>query len=124
MEKTFEEITEESRQLRKGLMLASLLEHLKNARLVCLIIGAEQKTQLWDWIDYVDTNPPEDVGRRILQTFVVLKFLLQFDRPRVIAGWFVGMNPLLEDESPTHAIRQDHFEDVRRAAQYYAEING
>lgn len=51
--------------------------------------------------------------------FQVVELLSPVEATPTIRAWFIGMNPQLDDESPTEAIRAGRHREVMAAARAF-----
>lgn len=56
---------------------------------------------------------------RLLAAYQVVAFLLEHEHPDTIRALMLGMNPVLDDDSPAHAIREGNFKGAMDAARNY-----
>lgn len=57
---------------------------------------------------------------RLIAAYQVVSFLLEYDEhPDIIRALFLGMNPVLNDDSPAHALRSGNFKGAMDAARNY-----
>lgn len=64
-----------------------------------------------------------EVERRLRAVDQVVEILLEVDSPPTIRGWFLGMDPTLDDEAPADAIRAGQLQDALSAAVSYVALN-
>lgn len=65
-------------------------------------------------------SPRETAEKRIRAAYQVFRLLEGFEASPTIRAWFMGMNPQLDDLSPTEAIANDQYRDVMSAARAFA----
>lgn len=97
-------------------IMAFLIDHLGKV-LTSEIAGSSQQT-IVRWKNSVQT-PPEQVERRMRETYHVFMKLAEKDASATVRAWFMGMNPQLDDLSPVEALRDDQFRDVSAAAEAF-----
>lgn len=57
---------------------------------------------------------------RLLATYQVVMLLREYqEHPETIRSFMMGMNPVLNDESPAHAIREGNFKGALDAAKVH-----
>lgn len=57
---------------------------------------------------------------RLIAAYQVVSLLLEYDEhPDIIRAVFLGMNPVLNDDSPAHALREGNFKGAMDAARNY-----
>ena len=64
--------------------------------------------------------PRESAEKRLRAAYQVFRLLEGFEASPTIRAWFMGMNPQLDDVSPTEAIANDPYRDVMLAARAFA----
>jgi hypothetical protein len=52
-------------------------------------------------------HPSPDIERRLRDAFGVAQILLQVESLQAVRGWFLGMNPELDDRSPALVIADE-----------------
>ncbi|GBE25886.1 MAG TPA: XRE family transcriptional regulator [Actinobacteria bacterium] len=87
--------------------------------LVAYLAGVSDTKTVRRWIQNEQT-PREESKARVQTAFQVYQFLLQYDSMYTVRAWFVGINPQLQDTSPSTAIRESRLEDVMIAARAFA----
>jgi hypothetical protein len=99
--------------------IARFLVDLLGLGLVSEMCGVESST-VTRWMD--STTPTTTNERRLRLAYQVARLLLEADSTYVVRAWFIGMNPMLDDDSPSEAIAQDRLREVMTAARLYAEV--
>ena len=65
-------------------------------------------------------RPRETAEKRLRAAYQVFRLLEGCEAFPTIRAWFMGMNPQLDDLSPTEAIANDQYRDVMSAARTFA----
>jgi len=87
--------------------------------LVGVIVGRDAKTVgRWGAGSNVPGEREEALLRNILQ---IVELLTSVDSPSVARAWFMGMNPLLDDNSPAETIAEGRIRDVMAAARLFVD---
>ncbi|MGF9662851.1 hypothetical protein AAIH25_13360 [Arthrobacter crystallopoietes] len=89
--------------------------------LVAALTGNRVRLSADDWVMEDGPEPDENEAERLRCALEQWNLLAQAENPDTARAWFVGANPMLEDESPVTAIREGRFEEVRRAARSYMD---
>jgi len=100
--------------------IARFLDENLGGKLTAYIAGVDSKTiKRWG---REEQSPREDAERRLRAAFQVFQLLQTVEAAPTIRAWFMGMNPQLNDASPSEAIREDHHKEAMSAARAF--ING
>lgn len=92
-----------------GLAITAYIVHVRNAKTVSRWAKGE--------VSSVRDRYSEE---RLVAAFQVVSLLLEYDEhPDIIRALFLGMNPVLNDDSPAHAIRSGNFKGAMDAARNY-----
>jgi hypothetical protein len=93
------------------------LQQVLSQRVVAYTAGVNTRT-IQRWANEHDEEHVRNVSatRRLRATYEIVTLLLGYDSPYTVKAWFIGPNPLLEDDSPSEAIRQDRLKDALGAA--------
>lgn len=97
--------------------VVKLLSDTLSKPLVAVIVGRDTKT-VGRWA--ANTNRPGERDEALLRnTLQVVELLTGVDSPSTARAWFMGMNPQLNDDSPTEAIAAGRIREVLAAARAY-----
>lgn len=96
---------------------AFLRDHL-GVQLTALLTDADVRTVNRWAAD--EGSPRETAEKRLRAAYQVFRLLEGFEASATIRAWFMGMNPQLDDLSPTEAIANDQYRDVMSAARAFA----
>jgi hypothetical protein len=66
-----------------------------------------------------DRSPSGDVEGRLRLAYQVFQIIVDADSDHVARAWFIGLNPQLNGDTPTDAIRNDQLKDVLIAARAF-----
>lgn len=97
-------------------MVNSLQDSL-GARLLAYVAGVSDPKAVSLWAKGL-RSPRRESEERIRLTYQVFQLLL-VESAHTVRGWFVGLNPQLDDQSPAEAIREGRLRDVLVAAKSY-----
>ncbi|HLZ71354.1 MAG TPA: XRE family transcriptional regulator [Dehalococcoidia bacterium] len=99
--------------------VAAALQSVLGQQITAVIAGIKDAKAVGQWARG-EREPHPAAARRLRSAFQVAQLLLQVDDPGVVRAWFVGMNPLLEDESPALALTHEPAKvmDAARAFAY------
>lgn len=117
--------SEATRVHRKTIRIsnADLVTSLKGnlgTPVVALIAGVDKKTVL-RWIDDRADSMRAASEKRLRAAYQVFELLATVDAPPTIRAWFIGMNPQLEDESPSEALAEGKLREVLSAARAFVD---
>jgi len=93
-----------------------LLENL-GGRLAGFIADVDPKT-IQRWASG-EQAPRQDAERKIRAAFQIFHVLMQAESPATIRAWFIGMNPQIEDLSPSEAIAEGRLREALAAARAF-----
>jgi len=98
--------------------VARLLVDGLGANLVAYIVDRNVQT-VRRWIDG-DQDPVLEIERKLRDALQVFALVREADRTHHVArSWFIGMNPQLDDVSPSQMLRDGHSREVLAAARAY-----
>ncbi len=98
---------------------AAFLQDLLSRRLTAYICGVRDAKTVTRWATGEVEGVREESERRLRTAYGIAQLLLQFDSPRVVKAWFIGMNPQLDDVSPSETIREGHLKEALAAARAF-----
>jgi hypothetical protein len=58
-------------------------------------------------------------AERVAAAFQIFRLIGEGESSHVVRGWFAGLNPLLDDESPATVIREGRFREAMAAARAF-----
>jgi hypothetical protein len=102
--------------------IARTLEQVLSRRLPAVIVGIKDGKTIARWAaGETDEIRSRDIEQRLRTTYQISLLLLgSQDSQHTVKAWFIGLNPLLDDESPAEAIRHDRLKDALDAARAFA----
>lgn len=100
-------------------LIARYLVESLGTGLVGLLAGVDRRTAQ-RWAADQATAPRADSERRLRDAYQVFQELLPVEASATIRAWFMGMNPELDDVSPSEAIAADKGREVLAAARAFA----
>jgi hypothetical protein len=105
--------------------MAKFLQDSLGTGLLMYLVDVKDPKTISRWANgQVDSIRNLDVERRLRATNQIVEILLEIDSARTIRGWFLGMDPTLDDESPADVIREGRLSDALGAAVSYVSFNG
>lgn len=89
-----------------------LAEHL-SPPVTAYLSGIEDPRLVMQWAAG-EACPSDLAGQRLRLAYEAVKYVVDAYGPKAAQAWFVGMNPLLDDDSPARVLRQGRsLEDWR-----------
>ncbi|CAN5577100.1 hypothetical protein BH09CHL1_BH09CHL1_25750 [soil metagenome] len=105
--------------------MAKFLQDSLGTGLLMYLVDVKDPKTIARWANgQVDSIRNLGVERRLRATNQIVEILLEIDSARTIRGWFLGMDPTLDDESPADVIREGRLADALGAAVSYVSVNG
>lgn len=89
--------------------------------LVSALAGARSRAQAHEWAKPNGSVPRDAAWNRLQFAFQIWHTVEEAEGAAVTRRWFIGGNPLLSEQSPVIAIRDDRHAEVRRAAQAFLD---
>lgn len=89
--------------------------------LVATLAGAKNRAQPHEWAKADGAVPRIAAWDRLQFAHQIWRQLEEVEGAGVARRWFIGGNPLLSEQSPVVAIRDDRHAEVRRAAQAFVD---
>lgn len=99
--------------------VASFLQDLLGRRLVAYVAGVKDAKTVSRWASGEVREVRQESEERIRMAYEVAQLLVQFDSPRIVKAWFIGLNPQLDDVSPAEAIREGKLKEAKAAARAF-----
>lgn len=99
--------------------VASFLQDLLGRRLVAYVAGVKDAKTVSRWAGGEVQEVRQESEERIRTAYEVAQLLVQFDSPRIVKAWFIGLNPQLDDVSPAEAIREGKLREAKAAARAF-----
>jgi|SRR5438093_915287 hypothetical protein len=91
--------------------LVAELRGLVGARLVAYLGSVKETRAVHQWSEG-SREPDAQTKRRLRESFVIARTLVQTEQPAVVQAWFQGLNPLLDDRSPARLLREGDLDEV------------
>lgn len=98
---------------------ARLLQELLSRRLTAYIAGVKDAKTVTRWVQGEVTAARDDNEQRLRTAYEIAQLLLQFDSPRTVRAWFIGLNPQLDDRSPAEALHEGQLKEALSAARAF-----
>lgn len=67
------------------------------------------------------SKPKTPTEKRLRDTYQIARMLSGADNSDTIRAWFIGMNPSLNDETPSDVLREDRAREVLAAARAFMD---
>lgn len=99
--------------------IAATLQEVLSRRLVAYIVGVKDAKTVSRWASGEVSAVRPDSEQCLRAVFEIVQLLLQFDSPRVVKAWFIGLNPQLGDVSPADVIREGGLKEAKAAARAF-----
>ncbi|MGH3146665.1 MAG: XRE family transcriptional regulator [Rubrobacter sp.] len=99
--------------------VASFLRDLLGRRLVAYMAGVEKAETVSRWASGEVESVRQESEECLRTANEVTQLLVQFDSPRLVKAWFIGLNPQLDDVSPAEAIREGKLKEAKAAARVF-----
>jgi len=104
--------------------VAAYLQDLLSRRLVAYVAGVKDAKTVSRWANGEVKAMRQESEERLRTAYEIAQLLIQFDSPRVIKAWFIGLNPQLGDDSPATTIREGRLKDAKAAARAFVAGGG
>jgi len=99
--------------------VASFLQDLLGRRLIAYVAGVEDAKTVSRWASGEVGSVRQESEERLRTAYEVAHLLVQFDSPRVVKAWFIGLDPQLDDVSPAETIHEGKLEEAKAAARAF-----
>ncbi len=99
--------------------IASFLQDLLSRRLVAYVTGVKDAKTVSRWANDEVKEVRQESEERLRIAYEIAQLLVQFDSPRVVKAWFIGLNPQLGDVSPADAICKGQLKEAMVAARAF-----
>jgi len=99
--------------------VASFLQDLLGRRLVAYIAGVQDTKTVARWAHAEVGEVRSKSVKRLRTAYEIAQLLTQFDSPRIVQSWFIGLNPQLGDTSPAEAIHDGRLKEAMYAARAF-----
>jgi hypothetical protein len=99
--------------------VASFLQDLLGRRLVAYVAGVKDAKTVSRWASGEVGSVRQESEERVRTAYEVAQLLVQFDSPRIVKAWFIGLNPQLDDVSPAETIREGRLKEAKAAARAF-----
>ena len=104
--------------------IALELNNALGSTLVAALTGSKDRKQPIRWAKPDGPKPSNDFTRRLQLAHRLWTRLEQAEGEHIARGWFIGGNPLLDEDTPLTAIREDRSKKVSAAAKAFIEGAG
>lgn len=100
---------------------ADMVRFLQDAlgqKLVAYIANVSTPRTVARWVNE-DRTMGSNAADRIAAAFQIFRLIVVAESDHVVRGWFAGLNPLLDDESPATVIREGRYREAMAAARAF-----
>jgi hypothetical protein len=98
--------------------VANYLQDLLSRRLVAYVANVKDAKTVSRWANG-EVEAREESEKRLRVAYEIAHLLVEFDSPRVVKAWFIGLNPQLGDTSPAEAIHDGQLKEALTAARAF-----
>jgi hypothetical protein len=100
--------------------VASVLQDLLSRRLTAYIVGVGDGKTVARWAngDVAEIRDHE-IEKKLRATYEIAQLLLTGDAAQTVKAWFLGLNPELNDVSPSEALRDGQLKESLAAARAF-----
>jgi hypothetical protein len=98
--------------------VANYLQDLLSRRLVAYVANVKDAKTVSRWANG-EVEAREESEKRLRTAYEIAHLLVEFDSPRVVKAWFIGLNPQLSDTSPAEAIHDGQLKEALAAARAF-----
>ena len=98
--------------------IAAFLHDTLGSKLTAYIAGVADPKMVTRWAGG-KSKPGAERERRLRAAYQVFQLLLEAEDEYVARAWFIGMNPQLDDETPSDCLRTGQTKDVMAAARAF-----
>lgn len=107
---------------RMGLreVVRQLNSHL-GPTLVAAAAGVKDRGLPTKWARLDGPEPRPAAQTRLLKAHALFFSIARSESEHIARAWMIGSNPLLDDDTPITAIREDRFKEVTAAANAFLE---
>jgi hypothetical protein len=99
--------------------VASFLQEMLSRRLVAYVAGVKDGKTVTRWASGEVTGVRQESEQRLRTAYEIAQLLIQFDSPRIVRAWFIGLNPQLDDVSSAEAIHEGCLKEAKAAARAF-----
>jgi hypothetical protein len=98
--------------------IVGYLQEVLGQKLVAHIADVADPRTVGRWAAS-ERTPRANHEQRLRCAYQTFQLLLTEESPPTVRAWFLGLNPLLSDESPAQSIREGAFREVLIAARAF-----
>ena len=98
--------------------VADYLQGLLSRRLVAYIAGVKDVKTVSRWANG-EVEARQEAESRLRAAYQIALLLTEFDSPRIVKAWFIGLNPHLADTSPAEVIHDGKSKEALAAARAF-----
>lgn len=97
--------------------MAAFMQDLFGQQLTAYMTGIRDGKAVGQWARG-EREPHTGTAKRLRTAYQIARLLLQVDSAQIVQAWFMGMNPLLDDEAPARLLVERPAR-VMQAARYF-----
>lgn len=101
-------------------LVRQLNEHL-GGTLVATLAGVRDRRLPYKWAKPDGPEPNQNAETRLRAAHRVWTYVSATENDHVARAWFIGANPLLDEQPPVVALNKGHIREVLAAAQAFTE---
>lgn len=98
---------------------AAYLQEVLSQRLVAYISNVKEGKTVARWATGEVAGMRTESEQRMRTAYEIAQLLTQFDSPRTVKAWFIGLNPQLGDVSPAEALHDGNLQEALSAARAF-----
>lgn len=95
------------------------LEGVLGQRMTAVIAGVADAKAVGKWARG-ERAPRSDAEQRLRDAYHIARLLLEYESPRTVRAWFVGMSPELDDRAPALVIGEEPGRVLQAARTFVA----
>jgi hypothetical protein len=99
--------------------LAQFLQDLLGQKLTAAMVGLQDPKAVGAWARG-ERCPHTSTEKSLRHAYRIARLLKQVESPQTIRAWFVGMNPLLDDEAPAELLSKEPVRVLQAARAFLA----
>jgi len=100
--------------------LVSALQDRLSRRVTAYIAGVDSVKTVNRWASgEVTTVRDHEIEQRLRTAYEIFLLLNNYDSVNTVKGWFIGLNPQLDDVAPIDAIRDGQLREAISAARAF-----
>jgi hypothetical protein len=98
--------------------MAASLQDALGQKLVAFLVNVSDPKTVARWARE-ERSPSTENETRLRAAFYIFQLLNELESSHTVRAWFMGLNPLLGDESPASALREGRLRETMAAAKAF-----